>query len=683
MLQTGGWSPDGSPFFECLDSRLCHWLLPAWFYKQANPQTADFTVSPRFKNETSRRWTTLRPGRSGCFYHVDQYGVVTCPEGHSLEVWLFDGEGLIVPNGYDHIAQTLLPEGSGLKTIFRTGNFSVVFKAIAAAQSSVLQLELEVNGAANLLRPIILVWVIRPYSQEGLARIQQLAYDRLVVYVNRKPGLILDQEPSHSFFANETNGDLDRFFQEQLGNLGSVSRVGLCTGLVGYAGLPEQLGTIRLQVAQSRLSLPGLSFGCRWQRVFETAGVKMGASFSGRIRAGTPWDSFYEAGAQHLKTFSPETEIQSVDIHQLLVLNRLGLADVSGAYLKKCFMKVQINGNVPRRWLGTEKFIYGVADYYRYSGDRRLAEAGWPVLKRIGFHMMQHPGPDDLGERGGESEGYWACASLRELAELANALGKLDEMQLLKEWYLEKLHHQYRRVAAWLQKEDRDRGKLLGARLLHALGWSFPLHLWDDRELEAQYWLETLSRKFLWKGGFFAPLEFKGVDLASTVKFCQRLVWFGREYMTVLRFIMAMASTNWSWPSAVNPLTGAGIGSSGHDPQMLYQMLLLWRLIFVNEVGEELYLLPGIFNDPYWDHPQIKLEGLLTSFGPIAVSCHRIGNIIQITIDPQFTRNPKIIKLKLNSGYQLISADAPARYGEGILEVHPAVHRIRFKKELI
>lgn len=668
-------------FSECLDQQVRHWLLPAWFYKQANPGTADFTVSSSFKNETSRRWTTLRPGRSSRFYHLDQYGVVAFPEGYSLEIWLYDGENLFVPTGYKVIHQAVLPDGNGIQTIFDSGYLSVIFKAIAAAQSAVLQLELEVKGSGDALRPVIVGLVIRPYSQEGLTRINQLEYDRLMIYVNRKPGLILEQAPSHSFFADESSGDVDRFFQEQSGNSGSRSRIGLCTGLIGYAGLPEQLGPIRFQVPERSCNLPELSHHC-WRWMAGDFDLKSGSAV-GRIRSGTPWDSFYEVGIQHVKTFSPLHNVQSVDVHQVLVLNRLGLTQLSGRYLKQCLMKVQVNGYLPRRWLGTERFLVGLADYYRFSGERHLIDVGWPVLKRIGYRLMQQQQSDDGEDKGNEEDGYWACASLRELAEMARLMSKLDELQLLKEWYLQTLHRQYQNVATRLHDENRERISRLGSRLLHMLDWSFPLHLWDAAELDAENWLGTLKQKFLWKNGFFAPLEFKGIDLALTVRLCQRLVCQGQEYTPMLNFVMSMAGPNWNWPGAVNPITGAGIGELGHDPQVLYQMLLLWRLIFVHEIDEDLYVLPGIFNDSFWRQPQIDIEGIMTSFGKLSLACHRIGDIIQIAVDSQFVQRPKMIKLKLNSGYQLISADVPVRYADGLIEADPALRRIRLQKTSI
>ena len=110
----------------------------------------------------------------------------------------------------------------------------------------------------------------------------------------------------------------------------------------------------------------------------------------------------------------------------------------------------------------------------------------------------------------------------------------------------------------------------------------------------------------------------------------------GYDYTQVLEFFIAAAGGTWSWPDRVHPLTMDGVGENGHDPEVLYQLLLLIRNIFVLEEGEFLDLLPGIFSSGFWKQPQIKITRLTTYFGEITFNCHTIGDIIQIEFWPQY-----------------------------------------------
>jgi hypothetical protein len=181
-------------------------------------------------------------------------------------------------------------------------------------------------------------------------------------------------------------------------------------------------------------------------------------------------------------------------------------------------------------------------------------------------------------------------------------------------------------------------------------------------------------------GGVYSPAEFKGISLELTVKWCQSLVWCGVNYEGALNLLKRSAGGTWSWPDVIHPLSLQGIASNGADPAVLYQMVLLWRLILIHEVGDYLYILPGIFNCGYWDRPQLEITDFPTAFGQISLLCKTIGAITEINLKTCFKHKPTKIRLKLSPLYCLSSADASVNYNGRILEADPEVQIIRLKK---
>ena len=110
-----------------------------------------------------------------------------------------------------------------------------------------------------------------------------------------------------------------------------------------------------------------------------------------------------------------------------------------------------------------------------------------------------------------------------------------------------------------------------------------------------------------------------------------------------------------------------GVGENGHDPEVLYQLLLLIRNIFVLEEGEFLDFLPGIFTSGFWEQPQIKVTRLTTYFGEITFNCDTIGDLIQIEFWPQYRVKPEKVRLFLQQSFRVVYVDAESKNHDFIL----------------
>lgn len=185
-----------------LDPRLNHWILPTWFYQQAEPGGPFFSATEVFKNQTCRNWTVLRPDQSLEKYTVDRYGVLTLAQGCSLEIWIGEDGKVITPSKYHRTKQRYLPENSEVITIIYTETLSVSISYRLTDSSLNLELKL-LNWDLKKLRPVWILWVLRPFGNDGLAPISQLEYRESALWINRKKVLLFESAPSHSFFTNE------------------------------------------------------------------------------------------------------------------------------------------------------------------------------------------------------------------------------------------------------------------------------------------------------------------------------------------------------------------------------------------------------------------------------------------------------------------------------------------------
>jgi hypothetical protein len=128
------------------------------------------------------------------------------------------------------------------------------------------------------------------------------------------------------------------------------------------------------------------------------------------------------------------------------------------------------------------------------------------------------------------------------------------------------------------------------------------------------------------------------------------------------------------------PRISDGNRKDGDEPRVLYQIVLLWRLVFLHEVGNYLYILPGVFNCSFWEEPQLEIDQMSSKFGKISLSCKTIGAITQITLNAQYRQKPVKVRLRLNVSYQLSFADVDVSYDGRMLEADPDVQIIRLKK---
>lgn len=679
---------------ESINRKMRNWVLPYWYERQNNPLTIAYAAGDlKFHNVSYRNWTAFRMSNSGELLLVDRFGVIYLPDQRiSIEIWVHTGEQFYTPDSFKKVLQKPLPD-QGIETLCYYDNGVCIVRVIPDTYPSTGRISCNIslnNCLKDTLKQSAFYLVIRPYDYNGLSAIHRLEYRDNYLLVNNARVIFFDREPKHCYFTDGIHADVTKYFYFGEGNTSMPTPDGLGTGMIGFSGLPAELTEISLFfINKNKLFLKKDHY------IADSRSVDVSECLN-RIQTNTIIDQLLTANIKYLKTFYGPP--YSVSIYQLLALNRFSDGSKSHYYLAECLKKVAWDGSFTAGYIEPAQLVWGVADYFKLTGDYRFVEKNWPALKRLGYALWHQEAKvrllNDRVNTTGAQDGFyekdlWLCAALKALEELAHSIGQLSEAQAYKEqnlalhskitWLFESnFKYSGLRVIPLFHNNDHD--AIYGAGIVRNLAASYPLQLWERGNGYIMDSLHFILDEYYYKGGVFSPLDFQGIDLALSARMGQVLIREGFDYTQTLKLLIAAAGGTWSLPDRIHPLTMNGIGENGHDPEVLYQLLLLIRNMFALEEGDCLELLPGLFDSSFWERPQLKINRLNTYFGEISYNCHNIGDRILIEFWPQYRVKPAKIHINLHPGLRPVYADGRLKHLGRLLEIDPDFHILHLKK---
>ncbi len=670
-----------------------NWILPPWFINQNNPLHPDYIAGKiEFYNYSCRSWTAVRAHGSKTPVRVDTYGIIYLAEPRiSIEIWLYHQQKLYTPGNYPEVQQRFNLMSGGIDTGYLLDNGYLAMTIAPECLPSQNQIGIRLYAkidSVDFFEPVVIALIIRPYDDNGLAPIYAMKYKDGHLEINRRKVLCFMEEPLHMYFSNAQHGDVTQYFRFWEGNSEIGSEDGSCTGMLGFSNIPSQLRPVMIMVSSQDGQLQSKFSRRSWLKAMEASDLPL--KILNLINTGTGIDPIYRANIRHLAAYCvPGT----ADPYLIMVLNRFGLTANSRWYLQESLQKIGWDGS-PGDSGGGLQLIFVLADYYKISGDIRMIESYWPVLKRIGLWLCNQTVIGTITREkkstqrsfrlGRYERTLWICASLYALGELGNILGKNSEVQVFKNYFL----ILWTKTQNYLLNADddpmSDRLKPLnlsgGEELVEMLSAAYPLQLSERGNPATLARIARVAKNYLFQGGVFSPRDFKGVDLELTARLCQVVIREGGEYQDILDFLLLAASPTFGWPDRINPLSKKGIGENGHDPRVLFQTLLLIRSLFVIEEGDQLHLLPGIFCSDFWSCPCIELHDFPTVFGRISLKTRTVGDTTQINLESNFLQTPQKIIFIINQKYRVVFADTLININGGVITADPDLRMIRFRR---
>lgn len=656
-----------------------NWSLPSWFVRQSHPLSPGYILGGRkFANLCYRNWTMLCNESGEDVLAIDREGTILIPKkGISIEVWVNNGKTFFIPGQFIRTEQEAVPEFPCIETrgFFQNGYYeSRTFPAYDQNEFFGIEFQIYANGE-EAFNEFQLLLVIRPYDYNGLTAINRLEYKNRSVRVNNEELCQFETEPKIIFCTKASMGDVTEYYKLER-NREEVSSVsGNCTGAIGYAIRPIDLQLIKLCFNTRSHQLffsKRIGFPKNWLSESKQRWISRSSYQHRMISTNSKMDIIYHNNLNYLKMFSG-TLLERCDVYRILVLNRFALYSTSRAYLLKTLKKVGWDGSLSStNRLTSEKLVFALFDYFLFSGDRKIVKDNWPIIKRISFWLIQNRKPitSNLSPESCQDLG-WICAAFKSLAKLAEVIGSIEDFQLFY------LHFQelWSQILGAFSRKIKDNVRVISGKglaisgAIASLSLSFPLRLYPRNERFVRNWLNRIVESSAYNGGVISPMEFQGVDLELTARLGSILLREEEQYDSVLKFLTEAVSPTGTLPDRIHPISGCGIGNSGHDPDVCCQFLLLLRNLMIMEEEEILFLLPGILSSSNWQCPQIDLRYIPTSFGEISLRCQTVGNIVQIEFSANFRIKPQIIGLILKPGDCLVYTDSLIRQGEKHIEL--------------
>ncbi len=668
---------------------LRDWILPYWYQMQNDPFHSAYTIGRTdFRNFAFRNWTSIPGTSSETVLNIDRFGVVYFPEmGVSFEFWVYSDQQLYTPANFKKISQRLADE-DGIQTAcdYGQGRVSIaVFPSPENGEQISCKISL-INPPEDALKYRALYCVIRPYDYNGLSAIYHLEYRNNYLWVNHRRILFFEKEPSHCYFTNGLGGDVIQYLRVASGNTKMLTSEGLGTGMIGFSGLPAELSEINLFFLMDKKA---------WGRSNHRDQLLKAPDVSdswNQITSNTALDGLLAANLRYLKGMNC-----FFNIYQILALNRFSDGFQSRLYLKECLKKVSWDGSFQVGNMSQEQLIWGVGDYYKLMKDSAFIQKHWPILKRMGYaiwHQKLQPmfwaidHKNMLFDQEGFYEKlFWLAGALSTLEELSFLVGDFQEALAFKEQNQLLLVRLNRLLSNCVRFTEQRVIPLryqsgYGAGVIRNLAAAYPLQIWEAGDSLIQETIHFIFKNFYCRGGIYSPFDFGGIDLAQSARFGQVLIREGHDCTEVLKLLVAASGGTGSLPERIDPRTLNGIGDDGHHPDVVYQLLLLIRNIFVLEEHQTLELLPGFLVSRFWNSTTLRLKGLNTFFGEINCNCQRIGDLIQINFWPNYRIRPQKIRLHLPSDFYPVYVDAASHFEQAVLEVDPGFHRLRLKKRI-
>lgn len=678
----------GKPAFST--AMIRGWILPSWFIKQRDLINLGYVFGKyRFANICFRNWTAFCNEKGQPVLLIDKDGTISFPKiGVSVEIWINDGRKFITPGRFLQTKQTATPEFLCVETkgFFKDGVYQSRLFPILGSSNNWTGLELNLYAAGeSACNDYLVCLVVRPFDHNGLTAIRQLEYKNKRIKVNFIELLQLETEPKIVFCTHAGLGDVTDFSKFDENKLGVKSTDGSCTGIFGYSVRPADQTGIKIILKPDHLKFHPYQvreFPQKWFWESEQIWKNRYSLQYRMLTTNSKIDQIYRINLNYLIMFSGETS-DSVEINNVLVLNRFAFYSQSRSWLLKALKRVRWDGSISAVNLSPGKLIYAIYDYYQFTSELNFVKENWQTLKRMGYWLIQNQSLLRRdADQGPVENPAWICASLKALSKLSEANNDLESHQFF--------HRQYQALWSRILELFSRRLKeynIIGNRkkwpvkeTVGGLAISYPLCLYRRNERFIREWLDKTLEESTYNGGMISPMEFQGVDLELTARLGAVLLREEREYEVVFKFLMETISSTGNWPDRVHPVFSGGIGVTGHSLEVGCQFLLMLRNIMAMEEGEVLYLLPGIITSKLWTELNIELNHFPTTFGNISLKCQNIGKIVQINFEAFFRKKPRRIRLILNQRDRLVYSDAVvAREGE-YADLDPNFKIVRFRR---
>ncbi len=668
-------------------------------------------------NMTHRNWTGIGLCGFPNEAHVDPRGLITpWPFGPSIDVWVKVGDELVCPSQLEEVKQELVGGAPIVRTSFEACGIECVLTAFVATLDTVptMLCLCEATNAHCQAMQASLVVSVRPYNTETICAMNELSYDiaRRTFTADGSVLAYLGSEPAQVMLSDYGHGDVALQLREPArqrlaeGTLSVSEPFGLSAGaalfdldLSGGAaskvcfaaplspGIHPALE--RLMPAAESITLVEKKLSGQRQSWSELASVGMTVSI--------PDEDYQRAfdvnKAYLLLLFDGRSITPGVSTYHMMwfrdaaylvpALERIGHADKARDILGTYTDRQKPDGyfcSHSGEWDSNGQAMYTLVHHYRITGDASFIKEVYPALMKAARWIDANRQlelaagdprrgllpPGISAEHFGMGDVYywddfWAIGGLRAVATVARDLGFEADA-----FYLEKIAGDMMDdlEASWASVEKRlgrrvmpiAPGRDIDSATVGVVAGVYPLDVMSpDDEIMANTLRELIDKCF-YKDVLYHGILHCGLNAYLSLQVGQCLMKSNDPYaLTIFDSLVTMATPTWTFPEAINPLTGGGSYGDGHHGWAVCEFLNFLRNMLLAERDDTLVLLS--LSKPEWFAPGniIKVENAATFFGEVSYSVECTGDAVTFNLPGSFERPP--VSIELNVPFDIKSCE--------------------------
>lgn len=631
-------------------------------------------------NITHRNWTAIGCLNSTQEAVIDPRGLVTpLLEGWSVEVGVALDEKVYYLARLDKVEQTVAGDWPCLRTSFDVEGLACTRETFAGwiKKTEVIFDRLTVKNNAAGPANVEILFSVRPYNPEGVSLVREIEYSPLGgVWLGGRLGLVLEESPQIIDVANYGEGDVLNRRPWKKRHVKNHCQMGLASAVFGYRKTLEPGQEESWEVRELISERHGVSAISQVQREDHDQALartaKAWEEILGRsLKLKLPFRRLQEAfdiNKAYLLLLFDGTEIMPgpMSYHHfwirdaaylLQALEILGYQDLARQILATYPSRQREDGFFKAEegeWDGAGQAIWSLVQHYRYSQDKDFLAETYPTIFRAAKWVEKNRvvglDPDEpaygllppglSAEHFGLADYYfwddfWGVEGAREALYAAQVLPRSGDIKFLAKLAWEFAGDLDRGIDKAWQKIGRPAipaapGRHLDSAAIGSLVGVYPLRAMSPFDPRLVNTLDHLEKNCFVDGSFFHKIMHSGHATYLTTHILQcylrQAAAAGGEvrrkvidkFWKVLNWLIAHASPTYTWPEAINTLTGGGCMGDGHHGWMVADLLTLTRNLCFYENGDELIILPLL--DETWFSQEVAVANGVTFFGKISFS---------------------------------------------------------------
>jgi hypothetical protein len=631
------------------------WVWPFWVERQFNPRYKGFV--PRSHtlshiNLTQRNWTILGALGNSHRCVVDPRGLLTpWQDGWSLDCWVGNQDGLHTPARLDDVQQRIHTRYPQIKTTFRVDELEIKIRSFAALvqKGSFLIIKTRVTNRGRKPCLVKLYFSIRPYNPEGISLIRSLEFVEDHIWrVNGQTAAILMESPKRIFCSNLKEGDVSFFVGKSQNRRQIDCEFGMATGLAEYplnleSGGKEAKKDILLLLTMDPDRQGSMSFSSLASFDYSAARQQFRSMWEKKLSQGTDLhfpqrrltDSFL-ANKAHLQSFDRGSMMTPGALtysqcwirdsaFMIHALDKLGfhdqarekLLDLRGRQNKEgCFVSQE------GEWDANGLAIWAMFEHFKLTADKEFLLEAYPAIARGAewierkrrqtkskhsshFGLLpagisaEHLGPTDHYYW----DNFWGLAGVRDAAMAASIIGKEADAEHFcsgarSYWHAIEQSLQFAEQHLNLVCLPASPSRRMDSGAIGSLCAVYPLGLFKASDRRVVNTIKLLEERFLVGEGFFQEHFHSGVNCYLSAHLAQCYLAMGNlRVWRMVRYLLKIASSTYTWPEACHPITKGGCMGEGHHGWATAEWILLLRNLLFFEQAETLCLTRLLLTD--------------------------------------------------------------------------------------